>query len=108
MAIVSIKLAPLHIRRDLFVSPDVTALVTAYLHIYIDAGKFVVPQNGEDAAEEAYDVTNNPSREDERFSIGMGEHRPVCVGDVVQVMNDNGRITNYVCNAMGWTTLASA
>lgn len=62
--------------------------------IYID-GKF----QGEDAAEEVFDLTNNPSREDERIRY-CGNSRSLSVGD--QVIVNGG---TYLCLPSGWATI---
>ena len=54
---------------------------------------------GEEAAEEAFDLTNNPSREDERMRV-YGRGQSVSVGDVVLVDDDV-----YLCMSCGWEKL---
>lgn len=58
-------------------------------------------QNGtpNDICEEVFDLTNNPSRQDERERI-YGRFASVSVGDIVVV---DGR--NYVCDTIGWKEL---
>ena len=51
------------------------------------------------AAEEMFDLTNNPSRQDER-ELKYGRHRSVSVGDIVNVDG-----VMYVCCTMGWEKL---
>lgn len=51
---------------------------------------------GEDAAEEVFDLTNNPSRDDER-ALRWGPGRSVSVGDIVSV---NGQ--RFLCMSAGW------
>lgn len=52
-----------------------------------------------EAAEEVFDITNNPSREDECNEI-YGCHRPVNVGDIVVVDG-----TSFLCENVGWTAI---
>ena len=55
---------------------------------------------GEDGAEEMFDLTNNPSRQEERVQF-YGRQRSISVGDIVQV---NGR--NFLCASFGWKEIA--
>ena len=66
---------------------------------YTDMGTLSVEQEGESAAEEMFDLTNNPSRQEERMRL-YGNHRSISVGDIVGV---NGK--SFLCTAIGWETL---
>lgn len=55
---------------------------------------------GVDAAEEMFELTNDPSRRGERNTLCPGM-RPVDVGDIVNVDG-----VDYVCLDMGWGVLA--
>lgn len=66
---------------------------------YTDMGTLSVEQKGDAAAEEMFDLTNNPSRQEERKRL-YGEHRSLSVGDIVGV---DGRA--YLCTSNGWETL---
>jgi hypothetical protein len=55
---------------------------------------------GEDLAEEMFDLTNNPGRQEEREQV-YGRQRSISVGDIVEV---NG--VNYLCASMGWKEIA--
>ena len=63
---------------------------------YNDAGEFAVEGTGEDAAEEVFDLTNNPSRQGEREQL-YGRKRSVSVGDMVEVDGDL-----WLCCPRGW------
>lgn len=63
---------------------------------YSMAFKYTTDKTGVDAAEEAFDMTNNPSRQDEREQV-YGRGRSVSIGDVV-VTDD----FTYVCASRGW------
>jgi hypothetical protein len=52
---------------------------------------------GEDAAEEMFDLTNNPCRQEERLKL-YGNMRSVSVGDVVEVDG-----VKYLCEPAGWS-----
>lgn len=54
-----------------------------------------------DAAEEAFDLTNNPARQDEREAV-YGTGRSLSVGDVVEVYNPDFSIEQWLCCPMGW------
>ena len=54
---------------------------------------------GKDAAEEAFDLTNNPGRQDERENK-YGRGRSVSVGDIVLVDE-----AAYLCLSSGWELL---
>lgn len=68
---------------------------------YKEAPAFTTHLSGQDAAEEAFDLTNNPGRQDERVAKYGSRHRSVSVGDIVET--DIGK---FVCCSMGWTQLA--
>lgn len=55
--------------------------------------------DGEAAAEEVFDLTNNPSREDERTNI-FGNGRSVSVGDIINVDG-----VDFLCAPIGWVKL---
>lgn len=67
---------------------------------YSHAAVFWTNPEGEAAAEEVFDLTNNPSRQQEREQY-YGRGRSVSVGDIVEV--DGVR---FLCASMGWTELA--
>jgi peptide methionine sulfoxide reductase MsrA len=67
---------------------------------YRRAAEFVTHQSGEAAAEEAFDISNNPSRENLRQEV-FGRQRSVSVGDIVEV---NGE--EFFCAAMGWQKMS--
>ena len=57
---------------------------------------FVVNGDSEDAADEVFDLTNNPSRQDEREEK-YGNGRSLSVGDIVVVGEEQ-----WVCCSFGW------
>jgi hypothetical protein len=63
---------------------------------YLAVGEFEVSQTGEAAAEEMFDMTNNPSRIDERLA-SYGSGRSISVGDIITVDG-----VNYLCASFGW------
>lgn len=67
---------------------------------YRTAAEYYTPAEGEEAAEQAFDISNNPSREGERVRI-FERQRSLSVGDIVVV---NG--VSFLCASMGWEQLA--
>ncbi len=57
-------------------------------------------QAGEAAADEIFDLTNNPNRDEERCRAGYVNIRSFSSGDVVEV--DGVR---WLCLSIGWTLL---
>lgn len=99
MAKVQILLAPREVMREFFFSKDKMELAREALPRYQAAGTFEFKQAGEEAAEEAFDLTNNPSRDDERVAT-YGRGRSVSTGDIVEVDG-----VKYLCMSMGWEVL---
>ena len=68
---------------------------------YKEVGPFEVGTlKGEDAAEELFDLTNNPYRQAEREQV-YGRGRSLSVGDVVTIDGDL-----YLCASFGWKKLS--
>ena len=61
---------------------------------------FAVPTKltGEAAAEDLFDLSNNPNRQEERSRLWA--HRSLSVGDVVHV-----NLESWLCCSSGWTKL---
>lgn len=91
MAEVIIKIAPSHLRRQ-YGEFD----VAHHLHEYKVYPQFHTFETDFAAANEAFDLTNNPSRQLEREQVyGCGPS--VSIGDVVEVDG-----LNYICRPVGW------
>lgn len=73
------------------------ALDNNYSWMWEKGPTFEVDEIGEAAAEEVFDLFNNPSRDEEKRKYG---HRSVSVGDIVIVDN-----VSYYCNSIGWNVL---
>ena len=58
-------------------------------------------EEGEGVAEEIFDLTNNPSREEER-AVRYGNGRSLSSGDIVEVEGGD----KYLCLSTGWAKLA--
>ena len=60
-------------------------------------GTVGIPElEGEAVAEEVFDLTNNPCRQEEREAL-YGRYRSVSVGDIVNVDG-----ADYLCCSQGW------
>jgi hypothetical protein len=66
---------------------------------YTKIGTIETDKTGEAAAEEMFDLSNNPSRDEER-QLRWGQYRSLSVGDVVHVDNEG-----FVCCSTGWQKL---
>lgn len=99
MSHIVIKLAPTTLAARLHFDRDPVGLAEVFSDRYVIGGEFDVKESGEEAAEEVFDLTNNPSRQEERELL-YGRGRSVSVGDVVVVDKDS-----YLCANMGWTRL---
>lgn len=102
-SVANVFLAPLDVARVFYSSvngDDTVQLARQYFNLYTRKAPIpVFNKTGVDVAEEVFDLTNNPSREDERAAL-YGQCRSFSVGDIVEV---NG--TRYLCLSMGWTVL---
>lgn len=88
-----------HLMFDKLLAMDTVRTALANGEYKTRSHSFDVDANGEDAAEEVFDLTNNPSRQDERVEVyGMG--RSVSSGDIVVVGEDQ-----WVCLSVGWAKL---
>jgi len=99
-----IKLAPSNMLGAFYGTGDKAnraSLVHAFLYVYESMPAIDTPLTGKDAAEEAFDLTNNPSRQEERLAR-YGSHRSLSVGDVVEVDG-----INYLCDSFGWIELVA-
>lgn len=99
MSTVTIYLGTRRILRDFFFANDQHSLVREELPFYEKACSFETTLTGEDAAEEAFDLTNNPGRQLEREEK-YGRGRSVSTGDVAEVDG-----VKYVCMSFGWEIL---
>lgn len=103
MAVATVKLVNSDNMIDFYVNKDQAEVARRLLRegAYNIVGDMGVPgKEGEDAAEEVFDLTNNPSRQDERDELYGRRYRSVSVGDIVRVDG-----VNYLCASMGWKVL---
>ena len=98
MAVVKIKFLPASMMRGMW-RPEQKQYVQDALAagLYKEESElFVVDGDNKDAAEEVFDLTNNPGRCEERFEK-YGNGRSLSVGDVVVVGEEQ-----WVCLSFGW------
>lgn len=100
MTTATILLAPSNRMRD-FYSKDFEKIAQQLYNdfMYEAVVNINVPLTGVDAAEEMFDLTNNPNRQEEREQI-YGRHRSLSVGDIVIVEG-----VPFLCASAGWKTL---
>jgi hypothetical protein len=102
MAVATIKLVNEQFMGEFYFRKDQEATARSLKKDgwYRVQGSMGVPgMEGMDVAEEVFDLTNNPSRQDEREEL-YGRDRSVSVGDIVNVDG-----TDYLCASMGWVEL---
>lgn len=88
--------------RPAFNSKEQTAFARVNRKIgFTNAGTINTTKVGAQAAEEMFDLTNNPSRQDEREEL-YGRGRSVSSGDIINVDG-----TDYLCLSIGWEILSS-
>lgn len=106
MTKIIMKFAPSDVMRGFFFKEGraiVENVVKPNLSRYEVAAPIETHHTGQDAAEEAFDLTNNPGRQDEREEK-YGNGRSLSSGDVVEVI-DGDHSTSYVCMSFGWEIL---
>lgn len=101
MALATILLAPVEETINFHVGgATATATATAKRLVasesYVAQCAIIVPMSGMDAAEEMFDLANNPFRQEER-AAKYGSGRSVSVGDIIDVDG-----TKYLCASCDW------
>jgi hypothetical protein len=99
MAKVSVLLMPMNSFCVFTFGKKDAPMIREHLPNYVAVCSFETKKEGEEAAEEVFDLSNNPYRERERAEI-YGDHRSLSVGDVVDVDG-----IKYACMSMGWSKL---
>ncbi len=100
MSMATIFLAPGMMMAQVYLRETDLDQVRNALPIYTPCAPIEVEDAGEAAAEEMFDLTNNPYRREERVAK-YGRGRSLSVGDVVDVDGEK-----FVCLPMGWAALA--
>lgn len=101
MATVKMMFSPANSQRFMTTSemiPEIRADLAAGK--FTSSEPFEVEGEGVDAADEAFDLTNNPGRQEEREEK-YGRGRSLSSGDIVEV---NGT-EHWVCLSFGWDKL---
>jgi hypothetical protein len=101
MAIATIHLAPDELMESFFFHrQNAHSIALSNLESYqAKCWLEVLDMTGENVAEEVFDLTNNPCRQDERERV-YGRGRSVSVGDIVDVDG-----TMFFCAPVGWMKL---
>jgi hypothetical protein len=99
MAVAAIFLAPDEELITFSLKPVEEAMELVHAARYNLIGHIDTDKTGEAAAEEMFDLSNNPERQAER-NEKWGRYRSLSVGDVVHVDNES-----FVCCSMGWQKL---
>ena len=101
MAVATIRLAPQELMGEFyFKRGEYRRVALQNFDQYTTAGSMGIPGlEGEAVAEEVFDLTNNPSRQDEREEL-YGRGRSISVGDIIDVDG-----TLYLCAPTGWNIL---
>lgn len=102
MAAVTVKLLKTGLLSKFYTTNNPSATARSLMAegaYHVEGTLGVVGAEGEEAAEEVFDLTNNPYREEERDRM-YGTARSVAVGDVLNVDG-----VDFVCCSLGWTAL---
>lgn len=100
---VRIMLCPANVMSDMYFSRADGAqqkLIKDNLDKYLVLPPMTVLGKGEDVAEEVFDLTNNPSRQQERLDK-YGNGRSVSPGDIIKVDDKM-----FACLSIGWQEIS--
>ena len=90
------------------VNPTFTAAVQQER---VAVGSYVSEKSGEDAAHEAFHITNAPdeilrvSQKTLKNEAGLNRKRSLSIGDAVMVQNKFGQTEVLLCDSFGWTKI---
>lgn len=102
MSVATIKLVNEQFMGEFYIRKDQEQTARSLLKDgwYRVQGTMGVPGlEAEDVAEEIFDLTNNPGRQQEREEL-YGRFRSVSVGDIVNVDG-----VDYLCASFGWSKI---
>lgn len=102
MSVATIKLVNAELLGSFFFAEDQESLARKLLaegYYKVQSVLEFSDLDGEAVAEEVFDLTNNPSRDNDRDTF-YGRFRSVSVGDIVEVDGDN-----WLCKSVGWKKL---
>lgn len=91
--------------REFFFQDDKVAYARQAIKecAYIHCPSLLSDEQGVNAAEWAFDLTNNPSKQEQR-ELTYGRGRSVSSGDIVEV-DDGKEKVQYLCLSIGWQRL---
>ena len=97
------RFAPTEVRREtMFFTPEnAQEIYNNSGHLYERSQSIPCTQTGEDAAEEAFDLTGNPYRQEER-EARYGRGQSLSTGDMVEVTDEDGQTETFMCCSLGW------
>lgn len=96
MTVAIIHLCPNDVLREISFCNDTVGMARENFSRYTKMPPISVTISAEDAAEEMFDLTNNPYRQKEREEK-YGRGRSLSCGDVVEVDGDL-----FLCSSVGW------
>ena len=99
MAVATIKLVNGELMGQFYFTSDPITLARKLIsegYYKVQGSMGIEGKNGMDVAEEIFDLTNNPSRQEEREEL-YGNFRSVSVGDIVNVDGND-----WLCCKQGW------
>jgi hypothetical protein len=100
----TIHLAPVGLMGISYRKGGQAVLVHSYRNgQYTKQATVAIPvlMEGAAAAEEMFDLTNNPGRQVEREEK-YGRHRSVSVGDIIEVEEQPELKSTWICEPSGW------
>ena len=100
MSTITIKLVPVELIREFFYVDNIESVAKRYYNHYEVCPSFELNCEDRDPAEDAYDLTNNPSRQRRREEL-YGRGRSVSIGDIVNV---DGK--DFLCDRIGFIKMS--
>ncbi|MFK3740923.1 hypothetical protein [Massilia sp. TN1-12] len=104
MTIAHVLFPPSYLQRDAWFASAQPQLIAAHQdNRYQTAGVIEVGElRGEAAADECFDLTNNPGRQDQRDQA-WPRRRSISVGDIVHVDGQT-----FLCQSVGWVEISKS
>ena len=101
MPLVNVMLVDNQYMGEFYFTKDQVQKAREFLNngVYKTVADFFLNEENESAAEEVFDLTNNPNRQYEREKY-YGRKRSVSVGDIIEVDG-----VKYLCCSFGWKAI---